>query len=318
MGVEEVVDYPKLLSEWDLFEEPLNQLQPKGEQTFAYQINSALFSDYAHKARFIQLPENTKINYVEAEVLDIPKGTILIKNFYYPADFRKPEGERRVLETRLLVHAAEGWDAMVYEWNDEQTDAKRLILGNRKTVEWTDKYGALQRVNYSIPSQPQCKSCHDMNGKLTPIGPTVRQLYREDQLISWTNNGWLQLPKEGTLPKLVNYLDQEADLDQRARAWLEINCAHCHRIEGPAKNSGLYLQASQTDPYRLGVNKPPIAAGKGSGGLKYRIVPGRRDDSILIHRIASMEPGEMMPEVGRGMNHKEGIALIEEWISAMD
>lgn len=317
LGVEEVVDYPKYLSELDLFESPLKELKPKSDRTFPYEINAPLFSDYAFKARFIHLPEDTKMTYKASEVLGFPKGTILIKSFYYPEDFQMPEGKRRILETRLLIHEEQGWHGIVYEWNEEQTDAKRLILGEKVPVEWTDSHGQLQRINYSIPSQPQCKSCHDLGGTMTPIGPSVRQLNHDNQLLSWEENEWIDLPDEA-LPRLVNYMDEESALDDRARAWLEVNCAHCHRKEGPAKNSGLYLLTSQTDPYRLGVNKPPIAAGKGSGGLKYSIVPGSPDQSILVHRIESFEPGEMMPELGRKLTHKEGVELIREWIARME
>ena len=317
LGVEEIADYPKYLSEWELFQQPLKSLIPISERTFPYTINSALFSDYAFKARFISLPENEVIGYHETEVLDFPKGTILIKNFYYPSDFNDEDGDRRILETRLLIHEEKEWKAIVYQWDEEQKDAKRVILGKKVPVEWTDETGQLQRIDYSIPSQPQCKSCHDFGGKLTPIGPSARQLNRNDQLSNWTEKGWLKTAEQTAFPQLADYENKSAALSERARAWLEVNCAHCHRKEGPAKNSGLYLLASESDPYRLGVNKPPIAAGKGSGGLKYSIVPRNPDQSILVHRIESLEPGEMMPELGRKLTHKEGVELIREWISEM-
>ncbi|SNT30829.1 conserved hypothetical protein, HNE_0200 family [Ekhidna lutea] len=318
LGVSEVEDYPKYLSDWNLYKEPMNELIPINDRMFPYEINAALFSDYAFKARFIMLPENTGITYDSSEVLDFPIGTLLIKNFYYPEDFKNSKSKRRILETRLLIREENKWEAIVYAWNDEQTEAKRVILGKKVPVEWTDRYGELQRIDYSIPSQPQCKSCHDLGGKLVPIGPSARQLNRDNQLTDWVEKGWLEVPENVHYPQLANFENKDAALEDRARAWLEVNCAHCHRREGPAKNSGLYLLASQTDPYRLGVNKPPIAAGKGSGGLKYSIVPGKPDQSILIHRIESLEPGEMMPELGRKMTHTEGVELIREWISEME
>lgn len=316
LGVERVENYPKLLSDWNLFESPLKELKP-AEKVMPYDINSPLFSDYAFKKRFVRLPDGKLINYDSTEVLGFPIGTVLIKNFYYPKDFDQPEGARRIVETRLLIHEEKKWKAIVYEWNEEQTDAKRLILGNEVPIEWKDNQGLLQRVNYSIPSQPQCKSCHDFNGKMQPIGPTVRQLNKDGQLQSWMETGKLE-KIEFDLPKLVSYSDEKEPLNLRARAWLEVNCAHCHRSEGPAKNSGLYLLASQKDMYRLGVNKPPIAAGKGSGGLRYSIVPGSPDRSILVHRITTMEPGEMMPELGRKMVHQEGVELVRKWIEEME
>lgn len=318
LGVKELSDYPKMLSDWGLFKAPMKDLIPNDIRTFPYEINSALFSDYASKARFISLPEEQPIEYHDTEVLNFPKETILIKNFFYVNDSQNSGAGKRIMETRLLIHETNGWKAIVYRWNEEQTDAKRVILGKKIPVEWKGSEGVLQRINYSIPSQPQCKSCHDLDGELMPIGPSARQLNRDGQLTDWINKGWLSANPDSTFPTLANYQDPKEQLDLRARAWLEVNCAHCHRREGPAKNSGLYLLASQTDPYRLGVNKPPIAAGKGSGGLKYSIVPGEPDRSILLHRITSLEPGEMMPELGRSVTHEEGVELIREWISSME
>jgi len=51
--------------------------------------------------------------------------------------------------------------------------------------------------------------------------------------------------------------------------------------------------------------------------MKYSIVPGKPDESILLHRISSLDPGVMMPELGRKMNHDEGIELIRQWIAEM-
>ena len=92
---------------------------------------------------------------------------------------------------------------------------------------------------------------------------------------------------------------------------------HCHNPNGPARSNGLDLTASQRDPAAIGVNKPPVAAGIGSGGRMYDIVPGRPDDSILAYRIASTHPGVMMPELGKRLVHEEGVALTGEWIAAM-
>ena len=110
---------------------------------------------------------------------------------------------------------------------------------------------------------------------------------------------------------------ETGDLAGRARAWLDVNCGHCHRQEGPAKNTGMYLLAAEVDPYKLGIRKPPVAAGRGSGGLQFGIVPGDPEASILHYRINSLDPGVMMPELGRKLKHKEGIQLIEEWISSL-
>ena len=106
-------------------------------------------------------------------------------------------------------------------------------------------------------------------------------------------------------------------LDARARAYLAVNCAHCHRKEGPAQTSGLYLTEDEKDPTAIGINKAPVAAGKGSGGRMVDILPGDAKQSILWYRMQTSDPGERMPELGRNLVHKEGVALIQQWIDEM-
>jgi uncharacterized repeat protein (TIGR03806 family) len=160
-----------------------------------------------------------------------------------------------------------------------------------------------------------------------PIGPKARHLNRdfsyaegsENQLEHWTRtHALIGAPAPAQAPRLPVWNDPESGtLEARARAWLEINCAHCHSPDGPARNSGLNLLASQHDARAIGILKPPVAAGLGSGGLQFDIVPGEPDQSILVYRIASTHPGIMMPELGKRLVHEEGVALVRAWIAAM-
>ncbi len=84
-----------------------------------------------------------------------------------------------------------------------------------------------------------------------------------------------------------------------------------------ARTSGLDLSLSQNDPARFGVWKSPTATGRGSGGRKYDIVPGKPDQSILVYRMESDEPGVRMPNLGRNISHPGSIELIREWIQSM-
>ena len=61
----------------------------------------------------------------------------------------------------------------------------------------------------------------------------------------------------------------------------------------------------------------PVAAGRGSGHLRYDIVPGKPNQSILVYRFDSTDPAVMMPELGRTMVHKEGLELIRQWIVSL-
>jgi uncharacterized repeat protein (TIGR03806 family) len=317
---------PKL-SEYGFFTGKLAALTP-AQGVLPYDLNTPLFTDYAHKARFVWMPAGTSAQYNADETFEFPEGAVLIKNFYYPADFRKPEGERRVVETRLLVRAAEGWKAHTYVWNEEQTEANLEVAGEETVVNWVHYDGKPRKADYIVPNRNQCKGCHIYGKAQLPIGPKARNLNKtfayadgtENQLVRWAKMGYLTgAPADPKLaPRLAVYDDPKTGtLDDRARAWLEINCAHCHNPKGPGGTSGLNLLASNRDETAFGFCKHPIAAGRGSGNLEVDIHPGKPEKSILLYRIASTDPGAMMPELGRTTVHEEGVALIREWIASL-
>jgi uncharacterized repeat protein (TIGR03806 family) len=315
------------LSEYGFFEGKLaNQIPTVG--IIPYSLNTPLFSDNAEKLRFVKIPNGQAIQYNATEVLDFPVGTVIIKTFYFPNDFRSIAKGRKLMETRLLIHENTGWKALDYVWNDEQTDAKLEVAGDTKQVEYIDINGKKNSQSYLIPNQNQCKGCHNKNEILTPIGPSVRQLNgnyeygdgAENQLIYWKKKGILQnLPALNDCPKAPIWNQPSTgSLNDRARAYLDINCAHCHNPNGPAMTSGLNLSYNETNETAIGINKSPVAAGRGSGGLAVDIHKGKPDKSILIYRMQSTDPGAAMPELGRKIVHKQGVALIRDWIKSLD
>jgi uncharacterized repeat protein (TIGR03806 family) len=310
--------WPKYLSEWALFDGELSALKPI-QTAIPYDVRSPLFSDYAHKQRFIVLPEGTQMGYHPKGPLDFPEGAILVKSFYYPADFSKPESELQVMETRLMVLQSGAWHAASYAWNREQMDARVAIGGSGQTVQWKDNDGKQQTLNYAIPNANQCTNCHINNGVVKPLGITARQLNHNGTFEEWQTHSLITgFPNNDLFPSMPDYQDPTTgNLEDRARAYLDVNCAHCHRPEGPANSSGLYLQYASQDKHQLGIMKSPVAAGRGSGGRKYNIVPGKPKASILLHRMESDDPGVRMPELGRQIPHQEGIELIRDWIKSM-
>ncbi|MBT1697717.1 hypothetical protein KK083_12570 [Fulvivirgaceae bacterium PWU4] len=311
------------LSDYGFFQGRLADLKP-AQGVVPYTLNSALFSNYAEKLRFVKLPPGTTVEYNDSVVFDFPPGTVLIKNFYFPADFRKPEKGRSILETRLLVHESDGWQAYPYIWNEDQTEAYYDPAGETKTISYINSSGKKITTPYVIPNKNQCKGCHIRNEKLVPVGPSARQLNGdhsyggtvENQLQHWSTSGLLRgLPARENIPRLAAWDDPKSgDLNARARAYLDVNCAHCHARSGPASTSGLFLDIRENDPAHLGVNKAPVAAGRGAGDLLVDIKPGEPHNSIMIFRMRTNDPAIAMPEIGREQIHKEGVALIEEWI----
>ncbi len=319
----------QLLSEYGFFTGQLAGLQP-ANRVFPYDVNAPLFSDYAEKARFIYLPEGTQLTYQPAQSFDFPVGAVIIKNFYYPRDVAAPEKGRRIIETRLLLREAKGWKALEYIWNAEQTDAVLEVAGAALPVTWAGADGVRHAIEYMVPNLNQCKGCHSFDGQFTPIGTTARQLNRGEgagnQLLRWQEAGWLALPAGFDLAKAPQLTDYrltnpgsapKKDIALAARAYLDGNCAHCHNPHGPASTSGMFLQHDQADPTRLGVGKPPVAAGRGSGNRQFGIVPGKPGESILLYRMEHNDPGIRMPELGRQVAHQEGIELIKAWIKGM-
>ena len=316
----------KQLSDYSFFEGELKELHP-ATQVYPYAINTPLFSNYAAKARFIYLPEKKKMTFAEQGPFTFDNGAILIKNFFYHDIAGDTASPRRIIETRLLIKEEEGWKPLNYIWNDAQTDADLNYVGKNVAVQWQTEEGEVEHVNYVVPNLNQCKNCHNRNNKITPIGVTAAQLNQRYSFLQEKINQLDYFKQMGRLSQFSTASAHESmpvwndvfnqSVENRAKAYLDANCAHCHSAQGSAKNSGLYLNYHQKDKRKRGILKPPIAAGKGSGDFKYDIVPGHPEESIFIYRMGSNDPAIRMPEIGRSIVHKEGLALLSQYIKEL-
>lgn len=331
--------YPEQLSAWGVVVRRGDALVFTSRAQ-PYELNSPLFSDYALKLRTIWLPPGTTAQFNADEAFDFPTGTIVTKTFFYPrvmdanlttlAAWRGWSGDveainftdYEIIETRLLVRQSDHWDALAYVW--QGNDAHLKITGAIRRFEIElDQQTA--KLNYLVPSRNECAACHATNhstGAIQPIGLKARHLNRSypgdeyNQLSIWQNKGLLSgLPSLDQVQKTARMEDAAASVDGRARGYLDINCGHCHNEKGAADTSGLFLDARTTSVHQLGYCKAPIAAGTGSGGRLYSIVPGQPDASILIYRLEITDPGDRMPELGRTLIHQEGVALLRQWVA---
>lgn len=347
------LDNPEVLSDWRQLEVTGSELAVAAD-ALPYTLNSALFSDYAHKLRTVWTPDGSApAAYDDEAVFDLPVGTVITKTFYYPRAevaaatgsdavrvLRVSQPSNRVespldlgayhlLETRVLVHRDEGWVALPYVWNDDQTEATLRRVGDIVPLTLVDGQTETD-FPYVVPNANQCSGCHATNNTtkvIEPIGPKARHLNLtldlgegpRSQLGLWEGRGLLTgLPDPTAVPAAAVWDDDSASLVDRARAYLDINCAHCHNRVGPADTSGLFLESSTEEGFRLGVCKAPVAAGTGTGGRLVGINPGEPDDSIFVYRMETTDPGAMMPELGRSLAHAEGVELIAEWIESLD
>jgi uncharacterized repeat protein (TIGR03806 family) len=312
---------PTTISEWGLFADPAMQIPAEG--VVPYEINAPLFSDYAAKHRFIRLPEGTTIALDADGRMLFPDGTVLVKTFGFLRDLRDPSLGERIVETRLLVLEGDTWEPYVYVWNDDVSEATLDQTGARVPVEFTGNDGSAVPFTYRVPNEVQCGNCHGGTGASEPIGPRASQLDRMNdygagevnQLDHLVSLGWLA--SRPSAPAWVDPDDTSAPLEERARAYLHANCAHCHREGGASSQSGLWYDYDVTEDVRLGVCKPPAAAGRGTGGRPVDLWPGDPERSIMVFRMESTEAGVKMPELPTVLAHTEGAALIREWVAAM-
>ncbi len=337
-------DNPAALSAWNLVTVSDGALTP-GEGVLPYELNTPLFSDYALKFRTIWMPEDAAADYRQGSVFDFPVGTVITKTFYYPqgpdgaASVAKPPDDEgpanaipldgyHLIETRLLIRDPEGWRALPYVWNAEQSEATLQRGGAVKRLTMRGE-GGDKAFAYLVPDANQCAGCHASDNttrEIRPIGPKPRNLNRNYEYADGAANQLDRLHEAGYLigapapeaaPVLPDWEDEAQPVSLRARAYLDVNCAHCHNPAGPADTSGLHLNYAAPKDAHLGLCKPPIAAGRGAGGRKYGLVPTQPHQSILLFRMQSDELDIMMPELGRALVHEKGAALISDWIAEM-
>ncbi len=266
-----------------------------------YELSSPLFTDYALKQRLLKLPEGEAMQIGPGPNPELPEGTIVAKTFYYDADFRDPSLGRRVIETRLLVLRAGQWSSATYIWNEAQTDAVVSLDGATTEVAWISADGVARRTEYEIPDEVACVTCHQSNDDVALLGVGLDHLNRNVERDGRRVNQWSHLQDLGavapadvsTLPRIVDYRDPSASLEDRARAYLDINCAHCHNPTAWDRPAGQGLDLRYATP---------IAE------------TGIADEANRMRRL--VEDGEM-PYVGTTLLHTEGLELLSEYLDAI-
>ena len=111
---------------------------------------------------------------------------------------------------------------------------------------------------------------------------------------------------------------QAEDVEARARAYLEVNCQHCHNVRGFAASTGFYLDSFRPVDSTYGVCKQSTATGtEGRGGRTFDIHPGKASDSIIAFRTSAeaLTPAARMPPLARSVVDTEGNALLTDWIN---
>jgi len=289
--------------------------------------------------------------------LKFPVGTVFAKTFSFKNGAEEDVVETRLLIKRQHPAGDVYWVGLPYLWVTDASGARHADLrieGDTKSVRWdhddpdpevVDAQGKRLHYtgttdHYAIPNAGACILCHSgdaLEPGSPPIGPKIRNLNKDhdyadigtmNQLAYLQSKGLLDLPDDPSkLEKLAKWNvpgssgkppGSAADVHERARAFLEVNCLHCHNRAGNAQNSGLMLD-SFAEPMDAahGICKPPIAAGRAADFGNYDIQPGNAGASILPHRLASVEPGIRMPPLSRSVMQKEAVELVTAWVNAV-
>ena len=335
--------FPRKLSETGLFTST-RELKP-APGLIPYSVNSALWSDGARKERYMALPGEGKIAYNTVVYPQpapgaqpgwrFPDGAVMVKTFSLEMEAGKPGSARR-LETRLLRHelvpgneqvGSHVWSGYVYVWNENQTDAELLESAGADreyTIKDARAPGGQRKQVWHFPSRAECTLCHNVSAKYV-LGVDTLQLNRDhdyggvvaNQLATLDHLGVFAKPlpaPPNQLPRLPDYADHRASLDDRARGYLHSNCAHCHRKWGGGNAEfqllfGLPVRETGT----IGVSP---AHGKLDLSDSHLLTPGKPDQSMIFHRMGRLGLGRM-PHVASNVVDREAVKLIREWIAKM-
>jgi uncharacterized repeat protein (TIGR03806 family) len=271
-----------------------------------YGVNAELWSDGATKDRWVALPDGKAITVGADGDLDLPIGSVVVKNFALA-------GKR--IETRLLVRHDDGeWAGYSYEWIAEQTDA--VLLPSGKTAPAGEQI-------WTFPSRSECTQCHTGAAGRT-LGLELAQLngdfvykstgHLSNQLKTFDHIGLFAAPLGKPPAELAAYPAPfgDAPLDARAKSYLHANCSMCHRPEGGAGRAeidfrfGTSLADSKTCRVASGIDDLGVAGGA-------LLTPGDPQRSLMSLRMHATNV-KRMPPLGTRIVDEAGSRLIDDWI----
>ena len=296
-----IAEFRTNLSELNLYLGDLKDLNPS-TNAFEYDLVTPLFTDYAYKQRLIALPPGETMEFNGDGLPIFPDNTVIAKTFYYNNDDRDLSLGRKIIETRILIKTNGEWITGDYKWNSTQTEAILDLQGSDVPVTWIDSNGITNSITYSIPSNTDCFTCHSSFNNVTPIGPKLRTLNfvlnGENQLQKFIDNQQLSgISNSSQVTQLPDWSDNVAyTLEERARAYMDVNCAHCHI-------SGGFCEAQST-----------LDLAYETSLVNSNIV--NRKNSILS-RISTYFPGVSMPFIGTTILHDEGVELLQSYLDTL-
>ncbi|HEY3700159.1 MAG TPA: PQQ-dependent sugar dehydrogenase [Spongiibacteraceae bacterium] len=289
-----------------------------------YEVNVPLWSDGATKRRWLALPNGGKITFSADTAWQLPIGSVVVKHFAIALDQRQPT-QLHNLETRVLIHESSGWAGYTYRWNAQQTNADLITGGATATLQFIDSNGVAFTRDYDYPSSAQCHGCHtDVAGFL--LGVRTRQLNRnfnygsviDNQLRSFNHVALFatDIGNASNYGAAVALDNNAASIAQRARDYLDANCAQCHQSGGPT-GVALDLRADTNDSAMHALDIAPSAGDLGIANAML-IARGDKARSILWQRLraADVASGRMPPLASHAID-EAAVAVVGQWIDSL-
>jgi uncharacterized repeat protein (TIGR03806 family) len=311
---------PRQLSQTGAFQNT-PELVPN-EALLPYDLIVSFWSDGATKTRWASVPDE-RIKFAPNGEWGFPKGTVFIKHFELAMDESHPEIKRR-LETRLLVCDANGGVyGVAYKWRADNRDADLLETNLTEDITIKTATGT-HTLTWYYPSRQDCLTCHTANAGYV-LGVKTRQLNREltfpsgtkdNELRVWNHLGLFDTNLDEadlqSLPKLARANDLTRSLEDRARSYLDANCAHCHRPHGTVA----YFDARYDTPLAEQnlINGPVLIDERLDH--PHIIAPNDLWRSILFMRANTTEAFKM-PPLARNTIDDSGMQLLRQWIESL-
>jgi hypothetical protein len=297
---------PPTLRETGLYADWDRKIVAPGIRAFTPQY--PLWTDGAHKQRWIYLPPGSTIDASRADAWQFPVGTRIWKEFSFGAR----------AETRLMMRTDDGWRFAAYAWSADGSEAVRAPR------EGSLGHEVAPGVRHQIPSEGECRACHG-NGATPVLGFSALQLspdrdpnalHREEpasgslDLTSLVASGRLRgLPATALAPRIPG-----APAERAVLGYLHANCGHCHRDEGPVAPVGMTLAYSIGRAPALDTT---VARVSKFMAPRARVAPGDADHSVLVARMRSRSPVEQMPPLGTQLVDEAAVQLIATWIDQL-
>ena len=312
------IAFPRKLSDSGLFSSVTEQVPAPG--VISYSINAEPWADHAVAERFVAVPNELSIKATD-KAWTFPKDSVLVKTLSLDMEHGNANSRRRI-ETQILHFDGLDWKPYTYQWNDAQSDAKLLdARGAELSLDIVDSKaaGGKRKYTWRFSGRAECQRCHNQwsGPALAFITPQLNKQHNygsaaASQLETFAHIKLIEksVPSKDR-PQLANPRDASADSDGRARAYLQTNCAHCHRMHaGSAVLSKMHYDLPLEKTDMVGVRPTQGTFGIHAAQV---IAPGDPFRSILFYRMSKLGGGRM-PHIGSSEVDRDGIELIHEWI----